>query len=129
MGVVIALFAICLGVYVATLSHKLDQTKSELEEAQALNVRMQSEVTAIRDDMIRTRNADLVYYERIDRAEHEYQDKIQTLEKDKLACDWLDDVLPDGVRNSIGICGRENHSTAGTPFDGMREAESGSDGD
>lgn len=118
MIVVIVLFAICLAVYVAVLSHRLEQSEAALEEAQALNVRIQTEIRAIRDDLVRIQNADIVLNDRIEQAANDRANKFHTLENDKSACTWLDTELPASVRDSIGaVCGRPDNSSA-TAFDG-----------
>lgn len=129
MIVVIVLFAICLAVYVAVLSHRLEHSEKALEEAQALNVQMQAEMAALRDDMIRSQEAGRVFNDRIEQAAHEHADKIQTLEDDKNACDWMDAVLPASVRDSfVAACGSSRNNAAIVSDDGMQQAEGGSDG-
>lgn len=129
MVVVIILFALCLAVYVYALSHRLEQSELALEEAQALNARIQTEIRAIRDDLVRIQNADIVLNDRIEKAANDRADKFQTLANDRSACAWLDTELPNGVRDSIGaVCGRTNNSAATTFDDRVPKANPGTHG-
>lgn len=123
-------FAVGAWIYFAGMQRRLESAESALEDAQAENVWIRSELERLRDVLARQEKADRVFIEQTEKAAESHADKITLIQTDEKACQWLDDLLPASVRDTIGACaGNKDNHAASISDDRMRKAEAVKNGD
>ena len=123
------LFVVAVWICFAGMQRRLESAETALEDAQADNAWIRSELERLRDELARREAAGRVFIEQTEKAAESHAEKIKIIQSDDDACKWLDDVLPASVRDTIGACAenKNNHAT-GLFDDVVRKAEAVKDG-
>ena len=123
-------FAVAVLICFAGMQRRLESAETALEDAQADNAWIRSELERLRDELARREQADRVFIEQTEKAAESHAEKIKIIQTDDDACKWLDDVLPASVRDTIGACaGNKDNHAASLSDDRLRKAEDIKNGD
>lgn len=104
-------------------SAKIDKQNAQIEALQADLNEAHAEIELLKRIETRQNEANETLINRMDQEAVEYVQKIQELDHDESACNWLDEPLPDVVRKQFRSEDRANDSTTPTdPIDSMLRA-------
>lgn len=102
------------------LSAKIDRQNAQIEALQDDLKEAYAEIELLKHVGTRQTQSHEILIERMDQGVGEYVQKMQELDHDKIACDWLDQPLPDVVRKQFGSESCANDSATPTdPIDAM----------
>ena len=119
-ALVIAILVLGLFLNNRILSAKIDRQDAQIEALQADLNEAYTEIELLKHIETRQTQAHEILIERMDQEVGEYVQKMQELDHDKIACDWLDQPLPDIVRKQFGSqsCANDNATTT-DPIESM----------
>jgi cell division protein FtsL len=117
LAALLVILIVIVGFLSITIKHKnsdLKALKSEIEAKDEKINSIRADLQTLKDEMEKGQKAGQIHVETTIKAGSEYVDKINTIESDKTACDWLDQPLPDAVMRiySDRVCEDTNDKTA-----------------
>lgn len=93
----------CFAIAAIKIQHdRIVRLSSQLSDADAKIQMLTDEIEMVRAITEKGNNVQTVYIERIKADAAEHAEKIIEVETDESACDWLDQLLPDSVRQRYG---------------------------
>lgn len=119
IAVPIVLVVVGFGLHSWRVSIQMDTLKTSLETTQKELAASKVEIEQLKDISIRQDNATKRLFKQMTSGAESYVQKVQSINADKDACDWLDAVLPDSVREQYaGTIGDPNDDAAACLPDG-----------
>lgn len=129
-ALVIAILVLALVLNNKILSAKIDRQNAQIEALQSDLKEAYAEIELLKHVETRQTQTHEILIERMDQEVGEYVHKIQELDHDKIACDWLDQPLPGIVRKQFGSEDCSKNSAPPTdPIDSMLRTTARINGD
>lgn len=124
---ILCAFVVALISMICILAYKIDCMQIRIDEADARIVSANARIDSLSKTLERTGRATDALFSALNDGARRYAEKIEAVDNDDDACDWLDDVLPDSVRSLYG-CGASNHKAAKLDDSAMQKDGAGKDG-
>lgn len=98
--IIVCILATVFVVRDIALEKRLETTETELYDTQGQLAFVKSQMIMLLDEMKQSEEASNVLIEKTEKASKDRAQKLMDLETDPGSCDWLDNPLPERVRNN-----------------------------
>lgn len=123
IAVPIVLVVVGFGLHSWRVSTRLDTITASLDATNKELASSKAEIEQLKDISVRQDKANDLLFKHMTSGVESYVQKVRSINADKSACDWLDIVLPDSVREQYAgtVSGSSDSETACLPVRQLRQ--------